>query len=125
MKKYCLLLFLLSNLIFSQNIDRKKNHFQTAGHVLKTSFNTIPKDFVYLGNEFSNDWKKTGYYGARVVGLLLTDKITTNFWHKTVEPAINNSLPNILRLLKSKKRPYNFCKIFIIFFLKFPYSNFI
>ena len=26
---------------------------------------------------------------------LFTDKITTNFWHKTIEPAIDYSLPNI------------------------------
>ena len=54
----CLLLF-FSLAIFSQNQPKKKNLFQTAGSVIKTSFNTIPSDFVFLGKEVSDNWKKT------------------------------------------------------------------
>lgn len=83
------------NTLVGQTKEDKKNHFQTAGHVIKTSFNTIPSDFVYFGKEFSSDWKRTGYYAAGVLGLVLADKITTEFWHNTVEPAIQYELPNI------------------------------
>ena len=90
----CLLLF-FSLSIFSQNPPKKKNLFQTAGAVIKTSFNTIPSDFVFLGKEVSNDWKKTGYYAAGILGLIATDKITTKAWQNYVEPNIDYQLPNI------------------------------
>jgi membrane-associated phospholipid phosphatase len=90
----CLLLF-FSLTVFSQNMPQKKNHFQTAGNVIKTSFNTIPSDFVYLGKEFSNDWEKTGYYAAGILGLIATDKITTSAWQDYVEPNIDYRLPNM------------------------------
>ncbi|WP_405607745.1 phosphatase PAP2 family protein [Polaribacter sp. Asnod1-A03] len=73
----------------------ERNHLQTAGHVFKTSFNTIPSDFVYLGKEFSDDWKKTGYYVAGILGLIATDKITTKFYQQHVEPKIDYTLPTI------------------------------
>jgi len=79
----------------AQNVLKNKSHFQTAGYVLKTSFNTITNDFTYLGKEFSNNWKKTGYYTAGLLGLMLADKSTTRFLHNTIEPAINYKLPNI------------------------------
>ena len=88
-----LLLFTLTT--FTQVNKNNRNHFETAGYVFKTSFNTIPKDFVYLGKEFSNDWKKTGYYAAGILGLIATDKITTKAWQDYVEPNIKYSLPNI------------------------------
>lgn len=91
--KSLLLFFSLS--LFSQNPNKDSNHFQTFGYVMKTSFNTIPSDFVYLGKEFSNDWKKTGYYAAGILGLIATDKITTKFYQNTIEPNIQYSLPNI------------------------------
>jgi membrane-associated phospholipid phosphatase len=98
------LLLFFSLTVFSQNMPQKKNHFQTAGYVIKTSFNTIPNDFVYLGKEFSNDWEKTGYYAAGILGLIATDKITTKAYHKYVEPNIDYSLPNITpNFLKSSK----------------------
>ncbi|OIP47575.1 MAG: hypothetical protein AUK46_04770 [Flavobacteriaceae bacterium CG2_30_31_66] len=81
--------------IFAQNQPKDRNHLQTFGYVVKTSFNTIPSDFVYLGKEFSDDWSKTGYYAAGILGLIATDKITTNFWQKHIETNINYSLPNI------------------------------
>jgi membrane-associated phospholipid phosphatase len=99
----CLLLF-FSLAIFSQNTPQKKNHFQTAGNVIKTSFNTIPSDFVYLGKEFSNDWEKTGYYAAGILGLIATDKITTKAWQDHVEPNIDYRLPNMtLPFLRKSK----------------------
>jgi membrane-associated phospholipid phosphatase len=102
----CLLLF-FSLTVFSQNAPQKKNHFQTAGSVIKTSFNTIPSDFVYLGKEFSNDWEKTGYYAAGILGLIATDKITTKAWQDHVEPNIDYSLPNITpNFLKGSKNAW-------------------
>lgn len=50
-----LLLTLVSTAIFPQIQPPKKNHFQTFGNVIKTSFNSIPNDFVYLGKKFSDD----------------------------------------------------------------------
>ena len=97
-----ILFFSLS--IFSQNAPKKKNLFQTAGSVIKTSFTTIPSDFVFLGKEFSDDWKKTGYYAASILGLIATDKITTKAYHKYVEPNIDYSLPIITpNFLRSSK----------------------
>jgi membrane-associated phospholipid phosphatase len=90
----CLLLF-FSLSIFSQNQPKKKNLFQTAGSVIKTSFTTIPSDFVFLGKEVSNDWEKTGYYAIGILGLIATDKITTKAWQNHVEPNVDYRLPNI------------------------------
>ena len=90
-----LLVILVSATLFSQTKATKKNHFQTFGSVLKTSFNTVPSDFVYLGKEFSDDWKKTGYYAAGILGLIATDKITTKAWQDYVEPNIDYRLPSI------------------------------
>lgn len=81
--------------IFAQNQPKDRNHLQTFGHVMKTSFNTIHSDFVYLGKEFSDDWAKTGYYAAGILGLIATDKITTKAWQDHVEPNIDYRLPNI------------------------------
>lgn len=90
-----ILVFIFSLSIIAQNQQKDRNHFQTFGYVMKTSFNTIPSDFVHLGKEFSDDWKKTGYYAAGILGLIATDKITTKAYHKYVEPNIDYSLPNI------------------------------
>jgi membrane-associated phospholipid phosphatase len=90
----CLLLF-FSLSISSQNQPKKKNLFQTAGSVIKTSFTTIPSDFVFLGKEVSNDWEKTGYYAIGILGLIATDKITTKAWQNHVEPNIDYRLPNM------------------------------
>jgi membrane-associated phospholipid phosphatase len=97
MKKLLFLVVLFFTIkAVSQNpssIDR--NHFQTAGYVFKTSFNTIPSDFVFLGKEFSEDWKKTGYYAAGILGLIAVDKITTEVWQNHFEPNMQFSLPTI------------------------------
>jgi membrane-associated phospholipid phosphatase len=99
-----LLLIVVSTALFSQTQPAKKNHFQTFGSVLKTSFNTVPSDFVYLGKEFSDDWKKTGYYAAGILGLIATDKITTKAWQNYVEPNVRYTLPDItLKPFKSSK----------------------
>lgn len=96
MKLLLRLLFLFFSItLLAQNPTTDRNHFQTAGYVFKTSFNTIPSDFVFLGKEFSDDWKKTGYYAAGILGLVATDKITTKFYHQHIEPNIDYSLPNI------------------------------
>jgi membrane-associated phospholipid phosphatase len=101
---FTILLFSFSLTIFAQSPIKDRNHFQTAGYVFKTSFTTIPNDFVFLGKEFSDDWKKTGYYAAGILGLIATDKITTKFYHKHVEPNIDYSLPNITpNFLRSSK----------------------
>lgn len=81
--------------IFSQQQPKDRNHLQTFGHVIKTSFNTIPSDFVYLGKEFSDDWAKTGYYAAGILGLIATDKITTKFYQDHIESNIDYRLPNL------------------------------
>jgi membrane-associated phospholipid phosphatase len=90
--------------ILSQNTPKKKNLFQTAGAVIKTSFTTIPSDFVFLGKEFSNDWEKTGYYAAGILGLIATDKITTKAWQDYVEPNIKYSLPDIMPTFLNKSK---------------------
>ncbi|WP_405564495.1 phosphatase PAP2 family protein [Polaribacter sp. Asnod6-C07] len=96
--------FFFSISVISQNQTSDRNHLQTAGYVFKTSFNTIPSDFVFLGKEFSDDWKKTGYYTAGILGLIATDKITTKFYHNNIEPNIDYSLPNITpKFLRSSK----------------------
>jgi membrane-associated phospholipid phosphatase len=89
----CLLFATIAS--FSQNQPKDKNHLQTFGHVVKTSFNTIPSDFVYLGKEFSDDWAKTGVYAAGILGLIATDKITTKFFQDHIESNIDYRLPNL------------------------------
>lgn len=89
------LLFCFYLTVCGQNQFKKRNHFQTAGYVFKTSFKTIPSDFVFLGKEFSDDWKKTGYYAAGIIGLIATDKISTKAWQNYIEPNIDYVLPNI------------------------------
>lgn len=88
----CLLFVTIAS--FSQNQPKDRNHLQTFGHVVKTSFNTIPSDFVYLGKEFSDDWAKTGYYAAGILGLIATDKITTKAF-QNLEKNIDYRLPNL------------------------------
>jgi membrane-associated phospholipid phosphatase len=79
----------------NSNILKKDNIFQTSGKVIKNSILTIPSDFVFMGKELSNDWKKTGYYLGGIIGLIAVDKVTTNFMHNHIEPAIDYKLPNI------------------------------
>jgi membrane-associated phospholipid phosphatase len=107
MKNLLLVLVLfLAIKVASQNATKTmdRNHFQTAAYVFKTSFKTIPSDFVFLGKEFSDDWKKTGYYAAGILGLIASDKITTKAWKNYVEPNIQYTLPAITpEFLKGSK----------------------
>jgi membrane-associated phospholipid phosphatase len=90
-------LVLYTFLLNAQNDKQIKtdNIFQTSGKIIKNSILTIPSDFVFMGKEISNDWKKTGYYAAGILGLIAADKITTKFLHQHIEPTIDYSLPNI------------------------------
>jgi len=103
MKKQILLyLLFISTISFSQNTTSKKGRLKTMGDVIKTSFLTVPNDFKEMGHTISDDWKTSGKYAAGIVGLILVDKITTNFWHKSVEPNIQYSLPNISPIKNGK-----------------------
>jgi len=96
--KHLFLLFLINiSFIYSQNTTpkQKSNIFKTSGNVLKNSFKSMPGDFKYMGKSFSDNWKTTAIYTAGVAGLILTDKITTSFWHRNIEPNIQYTLPNI------------------------------
>lgn len=98
MKKLLFICMFFSVIDFSSqniNISHPRNHLQTAGYVFKTSFNSIPQDFVFLGKELSDDWKKTGYYAAGILGLISVDKITTKAWQNHIESNVQYSLPNI------------------------------
>jgi membrane-associated phospholipid phosphatase len=90
-------LLLYSFFFSAQNIKtiNKNNIFQTSGKVIKNSILTIPSDFVFMGKEISNDWKKTGYYVGGIVGLIAVDKVTTNFLHNHIEPILTYKLPKI------------------------------
>ncbi|WP_298882414.1 phosphatase PAP2 family protein [uncultured Polaribacter sp.] len=106
MKKIFILTFLLSAFFLNaqNNKETKKdNIFKTSGKVIKNSILTIPSDFVYMGKEVSNDWKKTGYYVGGIVGLIAVDKITTKFLHNQIEPHLNYDLPNITIINNTSK----------------------
>jgi membrane-associated phospholipid phosphatase len=97
-KRTLLITFILTTfLLNAQNktIVKKDNIFKTSGKVIKNSILTIPSDFVFMGKEVSNDWKKTGYYVGGIVGLITVDKVTTNFLHKHLEPNLTYALPDI------------------------------
>ena len=98
MRKILILILLFSYSITTKaqnNSIKKENIFKTSGKVIKNTVLTIPSDFVFMGKEISNDWKKTGIYLGGIVGLILTDKITTKFVQDHVEPNLTYRLPNI------------------------------
>lgn len=105
MKNYILILFVfVSNFCIAQvdsisyKIDSttiKKNRFYVAANVIKNSVLSVPGDFSEMGHTLSNNWKRTAYYTAGIVGLIATDKITTGFWHDHIEPTIKYSLFDI------------------------------
>lgn len=105
MKNYILILFVfVSNFCIAQvdsisyKIDSttiKKNRFYVAANVIKNSVLSVPGDFSEMGHTLSNNWKRTAYYTAGIVGLIATDKITTGFWHDHIEPTIKYQLPII------------------------------
>ncbi|MEO9571136.1 MAG: phosphatase PAP2 family protein [Polaribacter sp.] len=97
-KTKLIITFLFYSLFFNAQkleVINKDNIFQTSGKVIKNSILTIPSDFVYMGKEISNDWKKTGYYVGGIVGLIAVDKVTTNFLHNHLEPHLTYKLPKI------------------------------
>lgn len=93
-KKSIFFIFLICSVLQAQE---KKTYFpktfQIAGEVIKTSFKTIPSDFVYMGKNISEDWKKTALYSGIVAGLVLVDKPVTQFYQEEIETRINYSLP--------------------------------
>ncbi|MGB0879224.1 MAG: phosphatase PAP2 family protein [Polaribacter sp.] len=98
MKKSLILILLFSYSITtkSQNDSIKKGSiFKTSGKVIKNTVLTIPSDFAFMGKEISSDWKKTGFYLGGIVGLILTDKISTKFVQEHIEPILDYPLPNI------------------------------
>jgi len=102
-------LFTTDNYAQIDTLQTKKTRLKTMGTVFKNSYLSISGDVNQMGHSISDDWKKTGYYTAGIVGLILTDKITTNFWHKTIEPNITYSLPNISPV-KSGKTLYTWVR---------------
>ena len=98
MKKSLILILLFSYSIITKaqnDFIKKDNIFKTSGKVIKNTILTIPSDFAFMGKEVSNDWKKTGYYLGGIVGLILTDKVTTKFVQDHIEPNLTYRLPNI------------------------------
>ena len=97
MKKVLLILIFTSTALFSQEELNKshRNHFQTAGEVLKNSFLTIPNDFVHMGKSVSKDWKTSLAYTGGIAALVLLDKPITKFYQQEVETAIDYHLPDI------------------------------
>jgi membrane-associated phospholipid phosphatase len=100
MKYFYIILCLLSQSIscFSQTDSlaiKKENRFKVAGSVIANSVLSVPGDFSAMGHNISSDWKRTAIYTAGIIGLIAVDKQTTGFWHDTVEPNIDYSLPKI------------------------------
>ncbi|MDO3693614.1 phosphatase PAP2 family protein [Wenyingzhuangia sp. chi5] len=97
MKKIYIVFLVIPFLLTAQ--ETKKSYFprtlNLAGEVIKTSFKTIPSDFVYMGKNVSEDWKKTALYTGVVGALVLVDKPVTQFYQEEIETRIDYKLPNI------------------------------
>ncbi|GGF81719.1 phosphatase PAP2 family protein [Wenyingzhuangia marina] len=95
MKKICIGLLIVPFLLNAQEIH--KSYFprtlNLAGNVIKTSFKTIPSDFVYMGKNVSEDWKKTALYTGIVGALVLVDKPVTQFYQEEIETRIDYTIP--------------------------------
>ena len=95
MKKIYIVFLVIPFLLTAQ--EKKKSYFprtlNLAGEVIKTSFKTIPSDFVYMGKNVSEDWKKTALYTGIVGALILVDKPVTQFYQEEIETRIDYSLP--------------------------------
>ncbi|NJB83244.1 phosphatase PAP2 family protein [Wenyingzhuangia aestuarii] len=96
-KKICFFLGMLSFCVQAQEV--KSSYFPrtltTATNVIKTSFKTIPSDFVYMGKNVSEDWKKTALYTGIVASLVLVDKPVTKFYQQEIESRIKYTIPDI------------------------------
>ncbi|WP_010182231.1 phosphatase PAP2 family protein [Aquimarina agarilytica] len=99
MKHFFLINFLITLFLTSHaqvNLkETKENRFKTFTSVIKNNVVSIPGDFKTIGHTFTKDWKTTAAYAIGTLGLITTDKITTNFLHQHIEPHINYKLPNI------------------------------
>lgn len=90
------LLFISCPVTAQSSAKSKKNTiFKTSGKVIKNSILSIPSDFVFMGKEVSNDWKRTAYYTGGIIGLIALDKVTTKFYQENIETSIDYKLPNI------------------------------
>ncbi|MGS2738273.1 phosphatase PAP2 family protein [Sinomicrobium sp. M5D2P17] len=63
--------------------------------VLKNSILSVPGDFNEMGHNISDDWGKTAIYAGGILGLIMVDKYTTQFYQDNIEDNIQYSLPNI------------------------------
>lgn len=97
-KLMSIILLSLSLFALAQNdtiASPKDRRFIVAGRVLKNTLFNVPSDFGAMGKTLSEDWKQTAYYTGGLLGLIVTDKITTTWIHDHLEPNIDYSLPNI------------------------------
>lgn len=109
MKKVCLLILFINISMYAQEV--KKSYFprtlSLARDVIKTSFKTIPSDFVYMGKSVSEDWKRTALYTGIVGSLILVDKPVTRFYQEEIETRVDYSLPTItLNVFKNSINPW-------------------
>ena len=100
MKKIYIVFLLIPFLLTAQ--ETKKSYFprtlNLAGEVVKTSFKTIPSDFVYMGKNVSEDWKKTALYTGIVGTLILVDKPVTQFYQEEIETRIDYTIPQFSKI---------------------------
>ena len=71
----------------------KKNHFQTAGGVIKQFVLGSPGDFVQMKNIVKDDWRSTAIYAGGIAMLVLLDKPVTTFYQDKIEKNIDYRLP--------------------------------
>lgn len=99
MKRYLLVLLTISFTTYAQYSEPTesefKSRFKLAGNVLKTSFKTIPSDFVYMGKNVTGNWKQTALYAGIVGALIATDGPLTELYQVHVEDNIQYKLPSI------------------------------
>lgn len=98
MKRCLFIFFIISFTSFSQYVETKstfKSRFSLAGGVLKTSFKTIPSDFVYIGKNVTDNWKQTALYTGIVGALVAFDGPLTELYQVHVEDNIQYQIPSI------------------------------
>ncbi len=64
----------------SLSVTKKKTILNTSWKVIKNSTLSVPQDFVHIGRGFSDNWKKTAIYTGGILGLVLVDRYTTEFY---------------------------------------------
>lgn len=96
MKKIIILFLISFSLsIFGQEKSLVSKRIHTAFSVVKTSVKTVPSDFVYMGKNVTEDWKKSLLYTGIVGGLILLDKPVTQFYQTEIETRIDYGIPDI------------------------------